>query len=142
MSVWKKAKTTHNQSEDEGIPVAEEQTTEEYVNSLPTGLSKGYHIVAHATVPLSGFSMEQINEKLKDDEIRRLDITQKNVTVPVALLMLFPETFETLTRARKECRRRKILVLRCPDDEDATDGRVEIDFDPQRMIIGRVIDRV
>ena len=141
MSNPKKARTTHDDSSDEESPLPEEQTEEEYLNSLPPGLSNGYHIISHATVPPCGFSMEKLSEKLKEDELKRLEITESNMTVPVALMMLFPDEFGTLTKARKECRRRKILVVKRPDDGDAVDGG-EIDFDPERMSMGRVIDRV
>ena len=141
MSTPKKARTTHDDSSDEESPLPEEQTEEEYLNSLPPGLSNGYHIISHATVPSCGFSMEKLSEKLKEDELKRLEITESNMTVPVALMMLFPDEFGTLTKARKECRRRKILVVKRPDDGYAIDGG-QIDFDPERMSMGRVIDRV
>lgn len=117
--------------------VSQEQTQEEMVMSLPPGYTKGHSIHRYATVPPSGFSMNQLSDKFEDDEIKRLKVTSSNVTVPVALMMLFPEDFDTLTRARKECRRKKIIVLRRGDAPGST-----VSFDPERMSIGRVGDRV
>jgi hypothetical protein len=125
--------------EDSSVP--EEQTEEDYLNSLPKGLSKGYHVISHATVPSTGFSMEQLRKKLESDEINRLEMTETNVPVPVALMILFPEEFGTLTRSRKECRRKKILVLRGSKDGNVSNGG-KIHFDHDRMIIGRVGERV
>jgi hypothetical protein len=138
----KKAKITpEDESGDDDSGVPEEQTEEDYLNSLPKGLSKGYHIISHATVPATGFPMEQLREKLESDEINRLEMTETNVPVPVALMMLFPKEYGTLTRSRKECRRKKILVLRGLKDGNVSNGG-EVDFDHDRMIIGRVGERV
>ena len=142
MSAPKRAKIKNEESDDDDFVLSEEQTEEDYINSLPEGISKGHHIISHATVPESGFPMEQLLAKLNEDEIKRLEITSTNVNVPVALMMLFPEEFGTLTRARKECRRKKIIVLRCKDQSDGADTGASPVFDRNRMIIGKVIDRV
>lgn len=121
---------------DESV-ISQEQTQEEMVMALPPGYSKGHSIISHATVPSSGFSMKQLSDKFEEDEIKRLKVTSSNVTVPVALMMLFPDDFDTLTRARKECRRKKIIVLR----RGEAPGSI-VSFNPERMSIGRVGDRV
>lgn len=135
-------KSLEDEASDDDSIASEENSDEDAIISLPAGLSKGYHIVAHATVPSNGFSMDQLVEKLVEDEIKRLDLTPRNVTVPVALMMLFPEEFGSLTRARKECRRNKIIVLRRLVDNDGADADEGAVFDPARMIIGKVGDRV
>ncbi|KAL7513729.1 hypothetical protein ACHAXN_010996 [Cyclotella atomus] len=85
--------------------------------------------------------MEQLRKKLESDEINRLEMTETNVPVPVALMILFPKEFGTLTRSRKECRRKKILVLRGSKDGNVSNGG-KIHFHHDRMIIGRVGERV
>lgn len=135
-------KSLEDEASDDDSIASEENSDEDAIISLPAGLSKGYHIVAHATVPSNGFSMDQLVEKLVEDEIKRLDLTPRNVTVPVALMMLFPEEFGSLTRARKECRRNKIIVLRRLVDNDGAGADEGAVFDPARMIIGKVGDRV
>ena len=142
MKASKKAKIKSEDSDDEDFVSPEEQTEEDYINSLPEGLSKGHHIISYGTVPATGFPMEQLLTKLKEDEIKRLEITPTNVNVPVALMLLFPQDFGTLTRARKECRRKKILVLRCEEKRDEVNTDVTPVFARDRMIIGKVIDRV
>lgn len=115
-------------------PTIEDETN---TISLPPGVSKDYHITHHSTMPPNGFSMELLSSKLKDEEISRLEMSPCNVTTPVALMMMFPE-YESLTRARKECRRKKVVILR----GNGADGTKELVFDLNRMLIGRVGDRV
>ena len=141
----KKRKTSHLEDEriDDDSVLSEEEIIEENIfDSFPKGLLKGYHIVSHATVPPAGFSMDQLAAKLKEDEIKRLHLTQTNVTTPVALMLLFPEEFGTLTRARKECRRSKIIVLRHSADKGVVEVEESVDFKPEKMSIGKVGDRV
>eukprot|EP00804_Cyclotella_cryptica_P001472 CCRYP_003701-RB/>CCRYP_003701-RB protein AED:0.02 eAED:0.02 QI:146/1/1/1/1/0.66/3/664/413 len=112
--------------------------------SLPKGISKGYHIISHATIPASGFSVDQLLDKLKEDEIQRLHVSPSNVTVPVAMILMFPREFGTLTKARKECRRKKVIILRHLAHQDGSlkDTGANVIFDAERMKIGRVGDRV
>lgn len=114
------------------------------VVSLPKGISKGYHIIAHSTIPASGFPLDRLLDKLNVEEMQRLNVSPSNVTVPVAMIMMFPREFGTLTKARKECRRKKVIVLRRSAQEDRSGDDTEevVNFDVERMLIGRVGDRV
>ena len=57
--------------------------------------------------------------------------------MPIALRLLFPDAFGTLTRARKESRRNKILLYK-----GELLGADEGVFDREKLVKGRVGDRV
>eukprot|EP00970_Alexandrium_tamarense_P004087 scaffold693_cov200-Alexandrium_tamarense.AAC.89 len=114
------------------------------INSLPVGIPPGYHIIQHGTIPPNpssnpSFSAQHLSEMISTSEIDRLGISSENMTIPVALMLLFPDQFDTLTKGRKECRRKKILICRGVEG-DKEGGEVEFDLD--RMSIGTVGDRV
>jgi 23S rRNA-/tRNA-specific pseudouridylate synthase len=51
-----------------------------------------------------------------EDTIQRLALETTNVTLPVALVLLDPITYPSLSRARKVCRRGNILIQRSTSD--------------------------
>eukprot|EP00571_Detonula_confervacea_P007785 CAMPEP_0172327612 /NCGR_PEP_ID=MMETSP1058-20130122/59922_1 /TAXON_ID=83371 /ORGANISM="Detonula confervacea, Strain CCMP 353" /LENGTH=480 /DNA_ID=CAMNT_0013044693 /DNA_START=267 /DNA_END=1709 /DNA_ORIENTATION=- len=104
--------------------------------TLPKGIPDVNSIIHHATIPQSGFTQLQIENAFSAHDIERLKLNPDNVTVPVALLLLFPDQFATLTKARKESRRKKILIHRGPL------GEGEDMFDREKLVLVRVIDRV
>ena len=111
------------------------------IDDLPNGIPNGFHIIKTGIIPENGFTQSQIVTAISKEDIVRLKLQPDDVTIPAALFLLFPEQFETLTRARKECRRRKILVHRGPltcGDE----GGEESTFDSERLHVAKVGDRV
>lgn len=96
------------------------------IDDLPRGIPDGFYIIQYSTIPNDGFTQSQLESACTLDDITRLQLAPRNVTVPVALLLLFPNQFATRTRATKEVRKRKVLVHRGPllnrneagDDED------------------------
>ena len=83
------------------------------IDDLPRGIPGGSHrIIESRAVPTGGFSISSMHDAFGIDDIDRLGLRPDDLTVPAALLLLFPDQFVTLTRARKECRRRRILIVR------------------------------
>lgn len=79
--------------------------------------------------------MDAVAQILGSNEVDRLQLTSTNVTLPVALMLLDSETYPSLSRARKSCRKGYILIHRGPlDDQDV--------FEPTKCVRGRVGDRV
>lgn len=96
------------------------------IDDLPRGIPDGFYIIQHSTIPNDGFTQSQLEATFTLNDITRLKLTPNDITVPVALLLLFPNQFATRTRATKEVRKRKVLVHRGPllncNDSDTIDG--------------------
>mmetsp|Transcript_15843 Transcript_15843/g.23989 ORF Transcript_15843/g.23989 Transcript_15843/m.23989 type:complete len:553 (-) Transcript_15843:6-1664(-) len=104
------------------------------IDTLQKGIPDKFYILSHASMPSGGFSMSDIQHAFSPEEIQRLKLQPENVTVPAALILLFPDHFTTQTRARKESRKRKILLHKGA----LTDGK----FDRDKLKIAKVGDRV
>jgi len=78
----------------------------EQVYPRGTPASEGYHVIRYFSVPSDGFGcLESIsNGRITSDLVDRLGLSPDNVTVPVALMLLDPESYPTQSRARKSCR--------------------------------------
>jgi len=100
------------------------------------GIPKEYAIIQYRTMPETGFVEQELNAAFKRNDIERLKLTPDDVTTTAALLMLFPEQYQSHTRARKDCRKRKILIHR------GSLGSGDSMFARDRLVVGRVIDRV
>lgn len=96
---------------------------ESYAN-LPEGLPKGFYVVKKYTF-LPDNSMDLQDLHLDPNHLDRLEVSPTNVTLPIALMVLNPETYPSLSRARKACRKGNILVRRAASEK-----------------IGRVGDRI
>ena len=106
------------------------------INTLQKGIPNKFYILSHASIPPAGFPMSDIQNAFSPEEIQRLKLQPDNVTVPAALILLFPDHFTTQTRARKESRKRKILLHKGLLTDD---GKT---FDRDKLKIAKVGDRV
>ena len=89
-------------------------TPEEF---LP-GIINGFSIVKiYETDEDSEFDMDKIRTLLDSDDVSRLELTSRNISVPVALMMLNPEEYPSRSQARKACRKSNIVIHRGPLDE-------------------------
>ena len=113
--------------------------------SLPAA-SPGYVVVQEYTMPPEGFAILQQPPTdtaktkyswLNQDLVERLGLSPENVTLPVALLLLDPSEYSSLSRARKECRQGNIVVVNHSYDNDY--GTSTASFITTR---GRVQDRI
>mmetsp|Transcript_1827 Transcript_1827/g.3302 ORF Transcript_1827/g.3302 Transcript_1827/m.3302 type:complete len:262 (-) Transcript_1827:14-799(-) len=113
-----------------------QEDEEEIITNYPKGIPDTNSIISHATIPPLGFTQSQLEDAFSKEDIARLNLQPDNVTVPVALILLFPDQFPSQTRARKDSRRRKVLVHRGPL------GEGEEMFDRELLVLGKVGDRV
>jgi len=70
--------------------------------SLPMGLTDGFYVIKTYTTPSDNFDLSA--PVLAEVNCDRLDITRKNVTLPLALMLMDPQEYPSLSRARKACR--------------------------------------
>lgn len=132
---------------DDGISLLTEEPLEddqgdsekEGIIDLPRGIPEDFYVISQYETPGEGFDLSK-SELIDTNEIERLGISARNVTLPVALMLLDPDEYPTLSRTRKACRKGTILVHRGPLGVDENTG--EQFFDPLKCIRGRVGDRV
>ena len=149
---------------DVGAKTSEEEEEEEKkvdLHSLTPGVSSGFFIVKDYPIPETGLDLSGVDDKT----VQRLGLTPDNVTLPVALMVLDPIEYPSMSKARKACRNMNVLIHRGPltqrrdeeskddDDDDYYDDdeeeKMEEDeegehefFDLDRCIRGFVGDRV
>lgn len=105
------------------------------------GTVDGFFVVKmYKTDPGSEFDMEQVKEVVETDDIDRLEMTPRNISIPAALMMLDPEEFPSRSRARKACRKANIMIHRGPVDIDEVTGEEKLD--PKKCTRARVGCRV
>mmetsp|Transcript_39963 Transcript_39963/g.96471 ORF Transcript_39963/g.96471 Transcript_39963/m.96471 type:complete len:708 (+) Transcript_39963:49-2172(+) len=80
-------------------------------------------VVEEYCIPEDGidFSTMALLDDSLVERFERLEITPRNMTVAVALHLLDPERFPTLSKARKACRQGKIALVVQNDDDDDDD---------------------
>lgn len=123
------------------------QTLVSSIDALPKGIPDSFSIIHYATIPPTGFTPEQIEKTFSKQDIDRLKLQPNNVTVPSACVLLFgTENFATLTKARKDTRRKKILLHRGPplllpgDEKESSEKNIM--FEKDKLVIAKVGDRV
>ena len=105
--------------------------------SLPKGSMKDYRIIRQYKVPEFGFDLRLAAQTFPDIHrvLQRVDMTELNVTLPVALMLSDSKQFPTLTKARKAIRKGSIIVQTCVDAneidiEKVKRGKVDIRVQP------------
>jgi hypothetical protein len=92
-------------------------------SSINVGSNSAFSIVKiYKTDNHTEFNIEKI-KNIDYIDIGRLELTSKNISVPVALMMLDPDEYSTRSHARKACRKANIIIHRGPlsvDDDDKT----------------------
>lgn len=114
--------------------------SEEDFSSLPIGIPKGFFVVKQYTFSAEkDFDWSQLGIDPKDAE--RLDLSPRNVSLPIALMMADPIDFPSFSRARKACRKGNVLIHRgaLKMDEKTPESTI---FDPLMCVRGRVGDRL
>lgn len=108
--------------------------------NLRQGTQEGFFVVQeYVALPSDQVSghLTSLVGLLGDEKARRWDLQANNLTLPVALCMLDPSRYPTLSRARKECRQGKI-VLEAKGEIPTQAGQGEA----SALRRGRVGDRV
>ena len=124
---------------DEELQVETTILDEEDLSTLPEGTNRGFYVVKQYKTNGKPFDLTYLASVLEPSHFERLELTPKNVSLPVALMMMDPKEYPSVSRARKACRKGNILVH---------DGPLEIDeageesFKHEKCLKGRVGDRV
>jgi hypothetical protein len=110
------------------------------MSSLPPGIPNGFFVVKQYNLaedsPIDWSSLD-----LKEGDVDRLDLTPQNVSLPIALMILDPAMYPSVSRARKACRKGSMMVHRGPLSIDENTGLATA-FNTTKCIRGRVGDRV
>ena len=104
---WKRLSSsifsTNTNNDDGEWNTLEEEEDNDWRNNnhnlevLPKGVPDGFYIIQQYSVPMDGFSDDNLN-------LERIEVDSKNVTLPLALTILDPQTYPSFSRARKACR--------------------------------------
>lgn len=114
-------------------------TADDVLDSLPQGTPQGFYVVEQYKVADSPIDWSPLD--LEQGDIDRLSLTPQNVSLPIALMLLDPEQFPSVSRARKACRKGAVLIHRGPLSVDEKTGLQSV-FNATKCIRGRVGDRV
>ena len=106
----------------------------EHYNHLPSGIPNVFFVVKEYTFSpcCETELLPALLNELNRNHVNQLGLSLHNVTVPFALVMVDPETYPSLSRARKACRKGSILIVR----------QSEVNATECQKFIGRVGDRV
>jgi 23S rRNA-/tRNA-specific pseudouridylate synthase len=101
---------------------------------LPPGLPNGFFVVKeYSFTPCNDTGkLPVLLNEMNNNHVKQLGLSLHNVTVPLALAMIDPETYPSLSRARKACRKGSILIVR----------QCGMNSNESHKFIGRVGDRV
>jgi 23S rRNA-/tRNA-specific pseudouridylate synthase len=131
-----------------------------WFESLPNGTSTGFRIIKQYShnLPIDVsedfdwsdlFGEADGSNNNNNNDVQRLELTPRNITLPVALMMADPNEYPSFSRARKACRKGNIVVITQNTKTTAASPvsteshEVDTVFDPDRtMRRGRVGDRV
>jgi len=120
------------------------------------GTADGLIIDRLYTVPVDGFHIDQHivgTEKHNEnattpllftrEDVQRIEITNTNVTLPTALVLLDSTTYPTLSRARKAIRKKRICFSRrCSNNATVKDNIDPSSIDTETFQLGKVITRI
>jgi len=132
------------------IDAAAEEVLDERTSTLPKGTPEGFYIISHDVVPPQGLNLTLARSLLDSADgtdtdavyTDRVGLTYQNFTAAAALMVLRPDQYPSLSKARKALRKGYILIIRGEGLEDG--GGDSLLFDPTHceMIRARVRDRV
>jgi hypothetical protein len=131
--------------DDQTSLVDEEQLTdttildEEDLSTLPKGSNKGWFVVKQYKTNGKPFDFTYLASVLEPSHFERLELSPNNVSLPAALMMMDPEEYPSVSRARKACRKGNVLIHNGPlgIDESGVES-----FRHEKCITGRVGDRI
>jgi 23S rRNA-/tRNA-specific pseudouridylate synthase len=109
---------------------------------MSPGTPLGFFVTKHYTVKPSCTKDWLALPGLDQTDIGRIELTPGNITLPVALMLLEPDLYPSLSRARKACRKGSLMVHRGPLVVATDTGQADHQFDPAKCVRGRVGERV
>ena len=111
-------------------------STPDEIATLPKGIPEGFYVVKQYVVPETSVQ-NWYSIGLTVEDIERVQLTPHNITLPVALMLLDPSEYPSMSRARKACRKGNILIHKGPVSSSSSSWD-----DPETCQRGRVGDRV
>mmetsp|Transcript_9154 Transcript_9154/g.16385 ORF Transcript_9154/g.16385 Transcript_9154/m.16385 type:complete len:525 (-) Transcript_9154:41-1615(-) len=118
-------------------------TSASSLEGLVPGANEGFFVVkVYKTDPSSDFDLKEIETMVEANERDRLELSPKNITVPLALMLLDPDEYPSRSRARKACRKANIMIHRGPLRTDGSGNDEKTVFDSEKCLRARVGDRV
>lgn len=131
--------STTNHDDDDNICEELNQLSAEEVALLPQGCRKGFAVLHHHAFPIqSTFDWSALG--LSDKDVKRLNLTSTDISLPVAVMLMNPSKYTTLSRARKFVRCGRIVLHRGPLGMD--DQGEQTVFDQEKSCMGKAKDRV
>jgi 23S rRNA-/tRNA-specific pseudouridylate synthase len=135
--------TTTSQFEKQYYDADQDEILVANAKSLPRGSKAGFAVVHHFTYQPTEADWQLLLQTLPPKDVTRLHLSRDNVTLPIALMMMDPIKYPTISRARKFCRHGRILLHKGPlglDDE--LNSQQQTIFLPDKVTMGQVGDRV
>lgn len=135
-------------SDDDAIYINDKFQPSAKVSTI-NGTSDVLFVTQMYHVPIEGFNIEKhvnvqqarnttTSQPFTAEDVQRLEITSMNVTLPIALMLLDPDTYPTQSRARKAIRKKKICYSRFDSStEKDSDDKSGLHFQ-----LGKVITRI
>lgn len=107
----------------------------------PAGLIDGFYVVNQYRTPQS---FDLSSPALGDIDGKRVSLSTTNVTLPIALMLIDPEEYPSLSRARKAIRQKSIVVHRGEFNGGSVDQQSFplSTFDRPQASIGKASDRI
>jgi len=96
---------------DHGGNVVELNGKDDEETGMP-GTSEGYFVTETYQMPDEGFDSDSILGIFSEQDVDRLKLTETNVTLPAALMLLDTGKYASQSRARKVIRQRSICISR------------------------------
>ena len=108
--------TTDVADDDDITPIDDMEVDSDDKDKTPAdiinGTSEGFIVTQVYTYSVEGIPDTNLSSTFSVEDIARLCLEPKNVTLPAALMLLDPEKYPTQSRARKACRKRTICISR------------------------------
>ena len=118
------------------IKEEEKEADESNGNLFEEGTHKGWQVVQEYPLLKEPFDLAKIQSMLgpNGNDLDRLNVTPLNITLPLALMLVDPDTYPSPSRARKACRKGNIWMIQHKNQETRVTGRVQDRVSPGDMI--------
>ena len=122
------ASSSTNDDDDE-LSLSSNDDTEDSSNQLlpQQGTHKGWQVVQEYPLLQEPFDLERLQSMFGTNttNLERLNVTPLNITLPLALMLVDPDTYPSPSRARKACRKGNIWIQPCNNSQTKITGRVQ-----------------
>ena len=81
---------------NESADFEEDDETDNFAR-LPKGSNDGFYVVKTYTTPKDEFDLDMIRSIAEDGDLQRLELTPQNISVPIALMLLDPKDYPSVS---------------------------------------------